>query len=153
MKIIALKGDSETGKSDTINIVYQLMILDNYMQVEGQFIVFDSKGKVAAKNDFRDILIKGFKRVGIVSIGDYYLDGSEQKGDVEIDLAISVHLKHFKDNDCFMAICACRSGRDYEKEITNDYTDYVFVEKEKISKAILQRPFNTFIAESIFKMI
>ena len=60
MEVIALQGHSNSGKSETINIVYQLLLQNGYTQVRGQFI--GPLGNPAMR-DFLDVLQKDDKIV------------------------------------------------------------------------------------------
>ncbi len=151
MKIIVLRGKHGIGKTDVINMVYLLMIINHYMQVNGCFedLCEDHKAEEwTARNDFRDILIKGCKKVGVVSSGDYNIE--DEEGDKNA-IAISTHLSYFEKNDCLIAICACSENK--ESEILDKYPNHIFVEKEEILKMELRRIHNAFIAESIFKIL
>ena len=60
MKVIALEGDSNSGKTQTLNLVYTLLIQAGYTQVSGAF-------QDLSNNDCSDVF-RGFgKTVGIVN--------------------------------------------------------------------------------------
>jgi ribosome biogenesis GTPase A len=52
MEIIALLGNSNVGKSETINFAYQLMLQNGYRQVTGNFKKLDNP----IMRDFIDVL-------------------------------------------------------------------------------------------------
>jgi ABC-type multidrug transport system ATPase subunit len=91
MELIVLRGERNVGKTHTINIVYQRLLQDGYEPVEGHFLVLNDA------SDFRDILQKGDKRIGIVSMGDYGIGGC----------SVKAHLQYFASQNCQKAITAC----------------------------------------------
>jgi hypothetical protein len=98
MDVIALLGDSSRGKTETLNIVYQLMLLFGYTQVPGQF------GRLGnpVQKDFIDVLEKKGNRIGIVTMGDY----APPSTDNLLDL-----LTTLQNAGCKKAVCACRRGK------------------------------------------
>jgi len=64
MEVIALRGKHDSGKSETLRIVYQMLRANGYTQVPGHFISY------SADNDLYDLLTNGKQIVGIVSRGD-----------------------------------------------------------------------------------
>jgi len=90
MKVIALKGKSNVGKSETVNIVYQFLLSEGFQQMPGIFSVCGNP----AMRDFIDVLEKDGVKVGIVSQGDYVRE-------------LKKHLHLFKTSECVIAICAC----------------------------------------------
>lgn len=64
MDVIALMGDSNVGKTQTLNILYSLLLANGYTQVVGHF-------QDHSNNDFMDILEKKEVRIGVATQGDY----------------------------------------------------------------------------------
>lgn len=95
MDVIVLVGGKNTGKSKTLNIVYQYMLLFGYVQVPGHFMEIGNRDFY----DCRDILEKKGKKVGIATMGDFE---DKQPGETVQDL-----LNYFDTNGCNIAICAC----------------------------------------------
>ena len=94
MEVISLQGPSNTGKSETIDIVYQMLLLNGYTQVPGAFI--GPLGNPAMR-DFLDVLQNGNNIVGIVSQGDYVIGANSLKN----------HLAKLFAAGCHKSICAC----------------------------------------------
>lgn len=102
MKIIALLGDENTGKSHTINLAYAYLVRDNFQQIPG---VFRQLGN-PKHEDFLDILHKNGMKVGIIGMGD--LVGELRRS-----------LLYLEQQGCHSVICACRTKPNLEKVITN----------------------------------
>lgn len=120
MKIIALKGEKNSGKSHTINIVYQFLLREGYTQVPGHFRVLGNP----VMKDFTDVLIKKKTLVGIVGMGDY------ERGTGSLKKL----LDELKDQGCDIAICACQSRPNIIKAVS-DFPDHIFVDKAPASSA------------------
>ena len=99
MKVIALSGAENTGKSHTINVVYNFLLRDGYIQLPGHFRVLGNP----IFEDIIDIITKKKVLVGFVGMGDY------QRGQ---GASLKSLLEELKNKGCHVAICACR-------EITN----------------------------------
>lgn len=94
MDVIALLGDSDNGKSETINTLYQLMLLFGYVQVPGHFRRLGN----AVQKDFIDVLERKGKRIGLVSMGDYAPPNNN---------SLPNHLVTLQNAGCKKAVCAC----------------------------------------------
>src|SRR5690349_13956648 len=92
MNIVALRGRGNSGKTNTIRRLHQLMIDNGYRLIETTFN--------AEKGDFRTVFQKKGKLVGITSSGDTY------------DLVHS-NLSALIDAGCIFCICACRTYDRY----------------------------------------
>ncbi len=102
--IITLTGKSQIGKSETLNIVYQLMLYNGYSQVQSQFRTLGNK----KHKDFVDILELNGIRVGVFTMGDYDSKVNEQdtlKSDYVESLIDDLKSKH-----CDKIICACNDN-------------------------------------------
>lgn len=97
MEVIALHGPSNKGKSETLNIVYQLMLLYGYTQVPGHFRILGNP----VQKDFIDILEKDGKCYGIATMGDYARKPNECVKDL---------LHYLNSQGCHKAICACNDN-------------------------------------------
>jgi len=93
MVLLALEGQPSCGKSETLNIVYQLLLHNGYTQLPNKF---RDLGNLKMR-DFTDILVKGNKKIGIVTQGDY----------VTTQDSIENHLSNLFRENCTIAICAC----------------------------------------------
>lgn len=129
MDIIALSGPANCGKSNTLNIAYQLLLNEGYTQVEGQFGRPDNYNFIGedfyGNNDFFDILIKDGKRIGITT-------GEESES------ALETRLIHFKSRACTKAICACTNTDKYLSTIKS-YTHYKLINKTPQANDALKR--------------
>ncbi|MEZ4931694.1 MAG: hypothetical protein R2788_06220 [Saprospiraceae bacterium] len=124
MRVIALKGDGNVGKSETINIVYQLLLYNGFEQVLGCFRECGN----SAMRDFIDVLEKDNVRVGVVSHGDYAIGKDSLKR----------HLAALEYFNCNVAICACTIKRGTIAAV-EAYSERVFIEKIKSPSKGLQR--------------
>ena len=96
MELIVLKGKENTGKTTTINYVYNKLRGEGY--IESSPKDFKDLGDV----DFLTVLEKDGVKIGVVSQGD------------EAD-KIPIYLKKLKEKDCQKVICALR--KEIEKEV------------------------------------
>lgn len=115
MKLIVLEGDPGVGKTDTINVAYQLMLQTGYDQVPNCF-------EDLQHNDFLDVLTNGEQKVGIVSQGDYAKDIYSVKN----------HLAKLQSFGCDKAICAATLGPT--KQRIQTAIDAYPLLKEKVRK-------------------
>jgi hypothetical protein len=115
MKVIALRGSVSSGKSHTINIVYQLLLVEGFRQVPGYFRELGNP----MNEDIIDVLEKDNTLVGVIGIGDY------ERGEV----ALSKLLKELEKIGCKIVFCTCRSNRPGIEEAVSNYIDHVFVGK------------------------
>ena len=104
MEIIALNGYADCGKSNTLNIAYQLLLNAGYTQVSGHFGRPSNYNFIGedfyGNNDFFDVLTKDGKLVGIST-------GEDSEEDLEKRLA------YFKELGCVKAICSCTNTDKY----------------------------------------
>ena len=89
MKIIALQGRGDSGKTTTINLLPSILISNGFRQVPNKY---QNHG-----GDFLDIYDDGNKKVGITSSGDTY------------DL-VNDKLTDLVNEKCDVCICACRTA-------------------------------------------
>jgi hypothetical protein len=85
--IIALRGKHNSGKSETIRILYSLLLQNGYQQGKTNY-------RVGCK-DFYSFFTKNRKIICITSSGDTY------------DI-VHNQLKKFVDKGCYICVCACR---------------------------------------------
>lgn len=114
MKIIALSGSHDTGKSHTINLVYSLLILDGYNQIEN---VFESLGNPKQFDCF-DILVKNSLRIGIIGMGDYLKGPYSLKNLIEKISKIR----------CDIIVCACRNDDGFTN-IIKKHPNHIIIDK------------------------
>lgn len=138
MRVIALEGDSNSGKTQTLNLVYALMLQSGYAQVPGAF-------QDLGNNDCLDVF-QGFgKTVGIVTQGDYAIGIYSVKN----------HLLRLQSFGCDVAICACTIGASKLKirNAVMAYLPYHFEPKPKSSLVASERIDNFNCATKIMSMI
>lgn len=139
MEILALEGNPNCGKSETLNIVYQLLLLNGYTQVPGFFAVLGNP----KMRDFIDVLAKDNKIIGIVTQGDY-VTGTD---------AIKNHLNKLSLAKCSIAICACTNKNPKAKLQVTNYTPHTFFMQTGTSVKSLERIMNNTTAQQIFNAI
>lgn len=64
MEVIALRGEPNCGKTETLNLIYKLLLDEGWQQVKDSY-------QDLCNRDFLDVLKKGNKILGIVTQGDY----------------------------------------------------------------------------------
>lgn len=97
MKVIALIGEENTGKSHTINIIYTFLLRDGYSQIPGNFRELGNP----AHKDFIDILEYHDKKVGFISLGDYVTG---------VGRSLRSLLEELQIKGCDVAVCASRNN-------------------------------------------
>lgn len=123
MKVIALKGEKDSGKSTTLKEVYERLKADG--GEPERYCFKDLKGN---SKDLRDVINFAGKKIGIVTQGDYYK---------EEENSVKEHLKWLdKDNKCDIVICAWRGMTPTSKhwniergieEILKSYTNPIYL--------------------------
>lgn len=139
MKILALEGSPDCGKTETLNIVYQFLLSKGYNQVSGFFLVLGNP----KMRDFRDILENNEQRIGIVTQGDY----------VRGNNSIASHLKILFDSNCDIIICACTTKNPTAKKQVAKYAQHTFFIKSTTKISHKERLLNYFDAEQIMNRI
>ena len=114
MKIIALRGKENSGKSHSINIVYQFLLNKGFVQVAGDFRVLGNP----IYDDIIDVLEKDGIKIGIIGTGDYQIG----------PLGLKNLLKELEQKNCDFIVCACRTNPKIEKAITS-YLNYIWIDK------------------------
>lgn len=138
MKVIALEGNSDSGKTQTLNLVYALLLQANYAQVSGAF-------QDLGNNDFLDVVRTSEKTVGIVTQGDYAIGACSVRN----------HLSKLQSLGCDIAVCACTIGTSKAKikSAIMAYSPHLFIPKSKSSSVALERIDNFFCATQIMTLI
>lgn len=118
MKIIALRGEPNCGKTTTLGIVYGKMLNEGFLQVGGMY-------QNLGNNDFLDVLEYNGKKIGIVSQGDY---ARSCKGSV----SVQKHLENLRCLGANIVLCACTTGTT-KNRIQNAIDSYQgqYVDKQK----------------------
>lgn len=142
MKVIALKGEKDSGKSTTLKEVYKIL-----KAAGGEPECYCFKDLKGNSKDLRDVINFAGKKIGIVTQGDY------PKG----EYSVVNHLEKLKDYDCNcgcdIAICACTTGKNIEETIINDYPEATFIHKTKNENVSLQQIENTLKAMEIIQIL
>ena len=139
MKVIALRGGENTGKSHTINIVYSFLIKDGYTQVPGRFKI---QGNPIFQ-DVNDILIKGAKKIGIIGMGDY----------LRAPNGISYLISDLETKGCDVVVCACRDTLKIVESVLQKYPAVTWIDKTISTGEFENRIVNAEDAERIFQKI
>lgn len=134
MKVIALRGDKNTGKSHTINIVYQFLLKDKWLQVQGHFRVLGNP----TYEDIIDILEKDGILLGIIGMGDY----------IRTDGSLAKLIKELELKGCHIVICSCRNNPKIEIAVSQ-YQNHFFIDKTPSTGENNNRIVNGFDAERI----
>ncbi|HEX6981291.1 MAG TPA: abortive infection family protein [Balneolaceae bacterium] len=130
MKIIALRGKSNIGKTTTIRNLYDIMLSDGFAQEPGSF---------GGRTDIYDIVTKNNVLIGITSSGD-------------TEDVLNSRLEMFNERECGIVICACRT-RGGTNEILDEYSDDInFIEK-KIAEDGTQEELNREDAELLLETV
>ncbi|MCA4896135.1 MAG: hypothetical protein ING84_14140 [Cytophagales bacterium] len=138
MKVIALRGEENAGKSHAINIVYSLLLRDGWIQVPGHFRVLGNP----KFEDVFDVLEKDGILLGIVGMGDY------QRGQASLAKLIAEIIS----KGCTVVISTCRNTPAIEKAIKN-YPDHYFVDKTPSTGPENHRIVNTIDAQRMINLI
>jgi hypothetical protein len=142
-KIIALRGDSSKGKSKTLNIVYQYLLLFGYVQIPKHFEVIGNRDQY----DFIDIVEKKGVKVGIATMGDYE-NGAIRKKKYSVESLID----RLVAAGCDIIVCAVNSRLSRAIGHVASYT-HVFVDKTVCLSDAEERIKNSDDAELIYKSI
>jgi hypothetical protein len=139
MKIIALRGDKDTGKSHAINIAYSFLLKDGYTQLPGHFREIGNPDY----EDIIDILIRDRLKVGFVGMGDYVIGQGR---------SLKSLLQELADKECDVIICSCRNDPKIESAVTA-YPNHFFVDKTISVGDFNNRIVNAIDAEKIITHI
>lgn len=115
MRVIALSGAADTGKSHTINIAYAFLLREGYVQVPGNFRVLGNP----ENEDFIDILEKDGKKVGFVGMGDYVIGPGQ---------SLKSLLEELESKGCDTALCAARDLPGILAAV-QAYPDHIIIQK------------------------
>ena len=114
MKLIALRGKENTGKSHVINIAYQFLLNEGWIQVPGNFRVLGNP----IYDDIIDILEKDNALIGIIGAGDYQIGL----------MGLKNLIKELEDKNCDIVLCACRTNPKIEIAVTN-FPNHTWIDK------------------------
>lgn len=140
MKVIALKGEKDSGKSTTLKEVYKILkaaggTTENYNCDDWLERTF---------KEFRDVIHFADKKIGIVLKGH---------GDVVTENSLINQLIILKNQGCDIAICACTTGKNIEATIINNFPENKFIDKKKSKDESLQQIENTHKARCIIDLL
>ena len=140
MDIIALTGKSSCGKSETLNIVYQFLLKEGYIQVQNG-VHFEVLGN-PKQRDFIDILENGNKKVGIVTPGDYP------------DFSVRTNLLILEKAGCNIAITACTTDNQNPiLQLNKYYPNNIKILKTLATIDSQERIANNLDAQTIFNLL
>ncbi|THU36106.1 hypothetical protein FAM09_22240 [Niastella caeni] len=134
MKVVALLGNQNTGKSHAINVAYFFLLNNGFTQVPGHF-------RILGNPDFEDvfdILENGGKKVGIIGMGDY------EKGRDSLKSL----LNEMKTLGCTSVICSCQTRPNIEAAV-RAYSPHVFVPKTPSAGPEMHRIVNVIDANTL----
>ena len=137
MKVIALKGEKDSGKSTTLKEVYERLKEDGGEQEP------DCIKKLGGDpEDIRDVINFAGKKIGIVTQGDYGDEIEKEYKDVSpIELAnrpaLSVrhHLDILMKEGCDIAICAYRPDLPETEKFLEEYPNPIYLFLQNKSEA------------------
>jgi hypothetical protein len=138
MKVIALRGVENSGKSHVINIVYHYLLKEMWTQVPGYFRILGNP----KFEDILDILTKDGILVGIIGAGDY------QKGRLGLANLIALH----QTNGCDVVICACRKNHKIEACVLK-YSNHIWIDKTLSPTDSYHRIANSIDAQRIYREV
>lgn len=111
MKIIALVGKSDTGKTTTLNNVYIDLLSQGYVT---RF--YNQVG--AFKEDFKAILVKDGVKIGIATVGDFAIGKKVNQLESKRGCRTAIeYIEEFAQEDCHKVICAISLGVNKEENI------------------------------------
>ena len=108
MKVICIYGKHESGKTETIRMIH------NLLKEKGKVLLHQPNGE-----DFASVIQLGEKRVGIISVGD-------SKDDIEKGYEI------IKDFNCTIIIRAARSRGETKKIVFEKTADILWIKKPSL---------------------
>jgi hypothetical protein len=142
-EIIALRGNSDNGKSKTLNIVYQYLLMFGFAQIPGKFRPLGDRSQY----DFIDILEKKGLKVGIATMGDYQITVRRNPVDSVENL-----IDYLAAEGCDKIVCAVNIGLNNALNHISSHK-HSFVDKIISPTDDLERIKNGEDAEQIYKLI
>lgn len=138
MKVIALRGEPNIGKTKTLNIVYRRLMADGFKQIPSMF-------QDLGHEDILDILKKDNFTVGIATQGDYAV------GNAKGDYTVKNHLETLNLHGCDIAVCAATlgQGKDRIMKAIEQYPDHIFIEKTPCYNLATKEASNTKFAQEV----
>ncbi|MBQ3691649.1 MAG: hypothetical protein II937_17515 [Bacteroidales bacterium] len=130
MKLIVLYGKPNTGKTTTLEIVYERLKRIN-VQNTNMFWYLDD-----IQRDFIDVLVIDKTRLGEKGSNSSKLNLTQKSKTVKIGIvtqgdyvtgnkSMNNHLQTLLDEDCFIAICPCSEKDNQETTPRNQIDDFV----------------------------
>lgn len=133
MHVIALRGRHDSGKSQTLGMVYQLLLTHGYTQVPGHYQLLSGGA------DIYDVLTNGTQIVGVVSRGD-------------VGSWLATDLANLAAAGCVKAVCACRLW-GYTNTMAVDNYPNTYVDKTVAPNPALELRTNQNDANRVFALI
>ena len=142
MKVSALKGEQNSGKTTTLSLLRKIMVGKAGFTEDFSTLIDLHKG------DFRVILERDGKKIGIVSQGDYAINVGDK-------VSVKSHLDYMKGQGCEVVVCACTTG-ETKRKIFDAIEDYApqreYVHKRKSNRESEDED-NKCCAKTIFNML
>lgn len=145
MKVIALRGEADTGKTETLNIVYQLLLSSGYKQIKNHFEVLGNP----IIRDFLDILENDETKIkiGFATMGDYARNSKKYPC-----RNVKCLLKKLEDKGCDIVICACRESIKATVDAVKKYKN-IIVDKTVTVDEEIERLVNNADANKIYSIV
>lgn len=138
MQIIVLKGNSNTGKTITLNLVYDIFLQRGATLISDKQTIGNPK-----QNDFEVIVEWKSKKIGFFTMGDY-----------STYLANAIY--RYEELDCDILICAISTNTPKvkaNKALNAPRFNTIFIDKEVVEDEKLQMNSNRSDADKIIKSL
>lgn len=135
MRIIVLQGTRNTGKTITLNIVYDIVLQNGGVSSNRQVIGNPTQ------NDFSDIVLRGNQRIAFFTMGDY-----------STYLANAIY--EYDRQNCDVLVCAISTNTPKVRanNALNQFTT-TRINKTVTPNSTLELAINTADAQTIFNLI
>ena len=142
MKLILLTGASNTGKSQTLNIVFNALQIFGYQRFQNHFRVLGDP----VQRDFIDITERNNYRVGFATMGDYEVNKAHPNDTVQALFA------YLQNQQCECIVMACNDNLNVAFNFLMQ-NNPIIIHKQVDANPTNQLILNSIDAEIIFKLI
>lgn len=144
MKVIALKGEQNSGKTTTLSLLRKNML---------ELAVFEEDYKTFKdldNGDFRVVFLfhqngKG-KKIGIVTQGDYAINYRGK------EVSVKSHLAYMEKQKCDVVVCACTNGKKKICDAINIY-DPKYITKQRHDNDLRKDTYDNDCASQILEIV